>query len=140
MKELDYDSYCKPLVGLSLRSVEAANGCWSFMFTDDEILIRDAQPWRLLDGERIVVTSEDHGHPFGLPAPLDAAERVLAAVSGKVVVAACISRITSDLMIDFGGYLHLQCLQMSCGYESWRLAVRGSETICLGGGDICHVR
>ena len=137
MDEPDNNSYCKPLIGLRLRSVEANDPVWSFVFADD-ISILDVAPWRLLDGERIVVTSEDHGHPFGLPAPVDAAERVLAVISSKAVVAAYITRITSDLIIDFGGHVHLQCLQMSCGYESWRLVVRGSETICTGGGGIAH--
>jgi hypothetical protein len=137
MDELDNNSYCKPLVGLRLRSVEATGPVWSFVFAED-ISILDVAPWRLLDGERIIVTSEDHGHPFGLPAPVDAVERVLAVVSGKTVVAAYITRTTSDLIVDFGGGVHLQCLQMSCGYESWRLEIRGSETICTGGGSIAH--
>ncbi len=137
MDELDNNSYCKPLVGMRLRSVEVNGPVWSFVF-DDDISILDVAPWRLLDGERIVVTSEDHEHPFGLPVPVDAVERVLAVVSRKTVVAAYITRTTSDLIVDFGENVHLQCLQMSCGYESWRLAVHGSETICTGGGGIQH--
>ena len=56
----------------------------------------------------------------------------------KAVVTASISRPTADLIIDFGGHCLLQFLQMSSGYESWRLYIRGNETICIGGGDIAY--
>ena len=112
---------------------------WFFEFADD-IAISTESPWRFMSAEGIVVTSEDHGHQFGLPAPVDAAERVLARVTGQAVVAASIIRRTGDLSIEFDQQLHLQFLQMSCGYESWRLHIRGNETICTGGGDIAFFR
>jgi hypothetical protein len=137
MNSPDINSYCKPLVGQTLRSVEKKDYSWFFVFAD-EISIVTESPWRFLTADGIVVTSEDHGQQFGLPAPVDAAERVLAGVLRRIVVAASITRPTADLIIDFSGDVHLQFFQMSCGYESWRLYIHGSETICTGGGDIAY--
>jgi hypothetical protein len=137
MNSPDYNSYCQPLVGQTLRSVEKKDYSWFFVFADDISIVTES-PWRFLSEDRIIVTSEDHGNQFGLPAPVDAAERVLAGVSRKAVVTASITRPTADLIIYFDGHWHLQFLQMSCGYESWRLYIRGNETICTGGGDIAY--
>src|SRR6266496_2029057 len=137
MSAPDYNSYCKPLVGQTLRSVEQKDYSWFFVFAD-EISIVTESPWRFLNADGIVVTSEDQGHQFGLPAPVDATERVLAGVSRRTVVAASITRPAADLIVDFGSHVLLQFFQMSCGYESWRLYIHGSETICTGGGDIAY--
>ena len=135
----DYNSYCRPLVGQALKSLEKKDYSWFFVFADDVSIVTES-PWRFLTADGIVVTSEDHGHQFGLPAPVDAAERVLAGVSSRAVVAACITRPAADLIVDFGSQIQLQFFQMSCGYESWRLYIRGDETICTGGGDIAYFK
>lgn len=77
-----YNSYCAPLVGQTLRSVERKDHSWIFVFAG-EIAIVTESPWRFLTANAIAVASDDHGHQFGLPAPVDAAERVLAAVSTR---------------------------------------------------------
>lgn len=100
----------------------------------DGIYIVTESPWRFLTLDGIAVTSEDHGHQFGLPAPVDAAERVLASVSNSLVVAACITRPAADLILNFGGGAYLQFFQMSSGYEAWRRFVYGEQIICTGGG------
>ena len=70
------------LVGQRLQSVSVtAESWWSFHF-DEHCSISTYGPWRLIEEGRIRVTSEDHGHPFGLPAPVDAVERV-ATSSGR---------------------------------------------------------
>jgi hypothetical protein len=139
MKKADYNPYSKPLIGQSLQSVECKGGSWFFKFSDEISVVTESH-WRLLSADRIVVTSQDHGHKFGLPAPVDAAPAALAGVSKKLVVDASITPPTADLIVDFGDHVHLQFLQMSSGYESWRLYVRGSETICMGGGTIEHFK
>ena len=139
MNTLDFNAYCQPLIGQMLTSIEKRDHSWLFMFAA-EISIVTESPWRLLTADRIVVASEDHGHQFGLSASVDAAERVLAGVSGKSVVAASIIRPAADLMVDFGGGAQLQFYQLSCGYEAWRLSIHGDETICVGGGNIAYIR
>jgi hypothetical protein len=95
-------------------------------------------PWRFITAERVFVTSEDHGHPFGLPAPVDAAARVMSSTDDLRVSAASIHEWTGDLQVYFGLKVYLECLQMSCGYESWRLYIHGAETICIRGGGLAH--
>lgn len=129
--------YSKPLIGHELLSVEKMDHTWFFRFTG-EITVATESLWRLLEKGRIVVTSEDHGQQFGLPEPVDAAERVAGSTVHRTVEAAGISPSSGDLTIEFSGRAHLQLLQTSSGYESWRLSVQGSETICTGGGDIAH--
>ncbi len=130
---------CESLIGECLRSVEKKDYTWFFDCADD-IAISTESPWRFMSAKGIIVTSEDHGHQFGRPAPVDAAERVFARVAGQAVVAASIIRPTGDLSIEFDQRCRLEFLQMPCGYESWRLSIRGSEIICTGGGDIAYFR
>ena len=60
------------LVGLQLKAVEKKDYSWFFTF-DDGGSIATESFWRLITIEGVAVTSEDHGHQFGLPAPVDAA-------------------------------------------------------------------
>jgi len=133
------DSYSKPLVGTTLLSLEKRNYSWFFRFSNDVLLATESS-WRFLNSERIVVTSEDHEHQFGLAAPVDAAASVLAGVAQAPVADATITHRTGDLVVDFGNGARLQYLQMSGGYESWRLYTFGTETICTGGGEITSLR
>jgi hypothetical protein len=136
MKE-ELDSYIKPLIGHQLMSVEKIDYSWLFRFAG-EITVATESFWRLINESRVVVTSEDHGQQFGLHEPVDAAAGVLSSVGGRNVEAARISESSGDLIIEFKGRAQLQLLQMSSGYESWRLSVRGTEVICGGGGEIAQ--
>ena len=125
------------LVGHTLRTVEQRDHSWFFIFGDEMSIVTES-PWRFITPECIFVTSEDHGHPFGLPAPVDAAARVMSRLDSVRVSAASIHEITGDLHVYFGPEVYLEFLQMSGGYESWRLYIRGAETICMGGGELAH--
>jgi hypothetical protein len=129
--------YSSPLVGQQLLSAEKRDDSWSFGFSG-EVSLATETSWRLIDEDRLVVTSEDHGHQFGLPEPVDAA-RVLSSIVGRAVEGAEIDASSGDLTIEFSGRVRLELLQMSGGYESWRLSFRGSETICTGGGKLVHL-
>jgi hypothetical protein len=131
------NSYSNPLIGRQLTSVEKKDYSWFFRFAFD-VSIATESPWRLIDEDRILVTSEDHGHQFGLPGPVDAASIVLSSIGDRRIEAAVISECSGDLTIEFSGRAQLQLLQMSGGYESWRLSVGDSETICMGGGELAH--
>jgi hypothetical protein len=137
--ERELDKYCRPLVGNELVSVETLDHSWFVRFGAG-ITVATESLWRLIADGRIVVTSEDHGHQFGLPGPVDAAVALLSSVRGRRVTAAGIAPSSGDLTIDFGEGMQLQFLQTSVGYESWRLSTDGTETICAGGGEIIHVR
>jgi hypothetical protein len=129
--------YSKPLSGHQLVSGQKNDYTWFFGFAAGVSLATES-PWRLIDDGRIAVSSEDHGHQFGLPAPVDAASEVLSCADGRTIEAASISSF-GDLIIQFSGRVQLQLLQLSRGYESWRLSAHGSESICLGEGGVAHV-
>jgi len=131
------DSHAKPLIGRQLLSVEKKDYTWFFGFGDGTSLATES-PWRLIDQNRIVVGSEDHDQQFGRPAPLDATREVLSCAGGLRVEAASIAAGSGDLSIRFCGGTYLQLLQLSVGFESWRLSTEGGEIICTGGGNIAH--
>ena len=118
-----------------LSQVEKKDFTWFFTFEGDSSINIDAA-WRLISADEIIVTSEDHGHPFGLPEPVDAGKRVMDAVKNKRVSDYLCSKPTSDLTILFEGGIQIQFLNMSCGYESWTAWNCGTQTICLGGGEL----
>jgi hypothetical protein len=66
--------------------------------------------------------------------PVDAVERVLSKLNGQTIVKADCNADNGDLFLDFSGDQYLQFLQMSGGYESWRLRINDIEHICVGGG------
>jgi hypothetical protein len=82
------------------------------------------------------VTSEDHGHQFGLPNRVDASVCVLSAIQDTPIQTARIDTATGDLFVYFSDKMFLQFLQTSGGYEAWRLFVGEQEFICTGGGEI----
>jgi hypothetical protein len=122
------------LAGARLRSVENKDYSWFFIFTDNVRVASDT--WRFVNGDHIVVTSEDHGHQFGLPSPVDASVRVSSAVRDAPIQTSRIDTATGDLFVYFSDKMFLQFLQMSCGYEAWRLFAGERKFICTGGGEI----
>jgi hypothetical protein len=126
------------LIGQALRSVEKHDFTWCFSFTGGVSLATDAE-WRLIDGGRVVTSSDDHGRQFGLPAPVDAARNAAERAAGRTVETASVLPEAGDLVVRFGDRLELQLLQLSCGHESWRLTAAGGEHVCTGGGAIVFV-
>lgn len=124
--------------GASLRSVEQTDYSWFFSFGDG-LAIGTESPWRLVTPDGIAVSSDDHGHQFGLPSPVDAADRVMSRLASHLVLAVSVDAKTGDLLVSFADKSHLQFLQMSCGYESWRVTTQHGESICLGGGKIAFL-
>ena len=118
-----------------LSQVEKKDYTWFFTFEGGGSVNIDSA-WRLISADGIIVTSEDHGHPFGLPEPVDAGKRVIGAVQNKRVSDYLCSKPTSDLTILFEGEIQIQFLNMSCGYESWTAWNNDVQIICLGGGEL----
>ena len=53
-------------------------------------------------GRRVVLTSEDHGHKFGLPAPIDFTAKSTELLVNAIVTLAHLREATEDGAIDFG--------------------------------------
>jgi hypothetical protein len=121
------------LAGTRVSSVEKIDYSWVFTFTGNRTITTDTA-WRLIKGDRIEITSEGHGHQFGLPKPVDAATWVSSALRDLLIHSAHIEAATGDLRLFDGTFL--QFLQMSSGYEAWQLQVHEDVLICLGGGKI----
>lgn len=128
---------CAELVGQSLTLVQREGESWSFHFSGGS-MISTEEPWRLLTPEGLHVASPDDLECFGLCEPVNAAERVTEALQGDAVLAAAWDARSGDLNLHLSGERTLQFLQLSAGYESWRLTLRGGEFICLGGGVIAE--
>lgn len=137
MKPNQPDTHTKALVGRHLLSLEKKDYSWFFGF-GGAVCLATESPWRLIEQGRIAVSSEDHGQPFGLPMPVDAAREALSRVADRTVQEASIAADSGDLTIRFPGHVHVQLLQLSSGYESWKLSIDGSDIICTGGGAIAH--
>ncbi|RYY28264.1 MAG: hypothetical protein EOP62_03430 [Sphingomonadales bacterium] len=89
---------------------------------------------RLRNQTGVIITNEDDGHKFGLPAPIDAEERANAIVGSGTCISFEFDALTSDLKFEFSNDVTLDVLSNSSGYESWQ-AWSGSETVAIGAGD-----
>ncbi len=128
-----------PLVGQFLSRGDKTDSSWLFEFSQGDVICTESE-WRLVTTEGVHVTSEDHGHRFGLAAPVDALERVRIIIGSDPVIQAIHEANTGDLFVKFADQRYFQFLQLSCGYESWRLFLADREFICLGGGQYASRR
>ena len=121
------------LVGRTLKSVEKIDYSWLFVL-DDGSSVGTESPWRLVTAQGIVITSEDDGHPFGLPAPVNAADRVTNTIGHNRISRFELRERTGDLVLYFAGDASIEFLNLSCGYDGWRTVHGRQEVICMGGG------
>lgn len=121
------------LVGQTLTGVEdAGHGSWRFHFGDAEV--RADCPWRVVRDGGIALSSEDHGHQYGLPQPVDAGAACRALLVGAVVSAAAIRAETRDIAVGFGPGTRLEVVPLSSGYESWQVSGPGRQVVVAQGG------
>lgn len=124
------------LVGRTLSEVERLGPCtWRFGFGPDAE-VRAECPWRILRGG-IVLSNEDHGHRYGLPAPVDAEAECRTLIGGAAVRSVHVWAESRDLVIEFGPNLRLEFIPLSSGYESWHVGGPGRlRIIAMGGGEL----
>lgn len=79
-----------------------------------------ADYWRLL-GKRSRLSSFDHHHKYGLPAPIDAIAELQNALGNSKIVGANLDAETADLLFIFDNGCKLQVLTVT-GYEIWEIA------------------
>ena len=110
---------------------------WRFWFAPAHHIAVECL-WRIVRGGSVIRTSEDHGHQFGLPAPVDAAQEAHDILSGATVSRVQLREATADIRLEFGGDLMLEIVPDSSGYESWQIyAPAGVRYVAQGGGQIC---
>jgi hypothetical protein len=99
--------------------------------------VRADCPWRVIRDGGIVLSSEDHGQQYGLPAPVDAEAECRRLIGGAVVAGAEVRDETRDFVIRFASGTRLELVPLSSGYESWQLGgPGGSLVIAQGGGQL----
>jgi hypothetical protein len=125
------------LIGRSVAKVELSDPAfWRFRF-DDGTEIRPGCPWRLIRSGAIDVSSEDHGHPYGLGVPVDAAAPCRSLLSRLKVLSAEVRDDTRDILLYFANDTRLEIVPFSTGYESWEIIeLSGRQTVARGGGHV----
>ncbi len=92
--------------------------------------------WRLIENGRIRLTSEDDGHQFGLPSPVDAVLEVNQRLVGASCRSVTLHEGTLDLEIGFDTGHVLQLIPNSAGYEAWAVYEPSRQFIAVGGGEL----
>jgi hypothetical protein len=116
------------LLGRCLEQIARHDHSWGFTFSDG-LNLQVHCLWRLLVAGRIATTSEDHGHKFGLPTPVDCVEELRRLIGGTAVIAASVRAGTVDVSLDFGSGT-LELIATSAGYEAWLLS--GPDFLLVG--------
>jgi hypothetical protein len=101
-----------------------SNGGWVQM---------DSGTWRLSLPSGIVVCSDDRGHQFGLPAPVDSIAQAIAAIGKTRVTNAFVRAGAPDLVVEFENQLVLDVLATSFGYECWKVTDPSGWTVVVHG-------
>jgi hypothetical protein len=126
------------MVGRRISEVSLLEPCaWRFCFGTSEYIAVFCL-WRIIRDGRVIRTCQDHGHPFGLPAAVDAVQEASSLLSRTAVSAVQLREATADILVDFSADLRLEIIPDSSGYESWQVyAPHGRRFVVQGGGQIC---
>ncbi|MGH8223580.1 MAG: DUF6188 family protein [Woeseiaceae bacterium] len=123
------------LAGHRLTGVERSENDWLFRFANN-VDLRVACPWRILAGGRIAHGDCDHAQRFGLPEPVDGADRSKKLLANAIQGVA-IREDTGDLTVSFDDGMALEILNTSSGYEGWQLSDGvGLNVVATGGGEL----
>ena len=116
---------------------------WVISFGGFDGLTLEA-PWRIVQNGRIAFSSQDDGHKFGFPQPIDGEATANSLLKERRVDAVELDRITADLRLHFDGETRLDVFNYSIGYEGWQARFRiggdGVLIIGMGGGDVSIFR
>ena len=121
-KQSQSDAFVAELAALLVgQTVAAKRGESQWTFALGSQFVVSCYAWRLIGAKSIIVTSEDDGHQFGLPSPVDAEKSANDALAKAKIVAVEVDARTGDCTLRVGDVLTLQFLTMSMGYETWQL-------------------
>lgn len=113
---------------------------WLFEFNKGAI-IRISTPWRIIDTKQIRQTSDDEGHIYGLPKPVNVAKNVMEMLKGKKIIEFSTDTITADIVFKFEDNLKIQTFGNSSGYEPWYMWFKNKEEyVATGEGKIYRVK
>lgn len=123
------------LVGSELESIEVFEvELWVFQVRPAG-WFQTQNPWRLLRGDELQVTSSEHGHQYGLPEPINSADLAMSKVSGLAIESVIMPAKSGDLILAIEAEFRLEILSLYRGYESWQASdPEGNEVIMHGSG------
>ncbi|MBB3034794.1 hypothetical protein [Alteriqipengyuania lutimaris] len=119
----------KHCTGASIK-VRKLESQWSFEI-GSTIRIDGWMLWRLVGESCIEVCSEDHGHSFGLPDPVDAEEKFSDLAGGSKIKRVELMKPTGDLTFHLSNGMWLELIVTSSGYENWVIS-EGGEFLAAG--------
>lgn len=123
-----WDRFGRAIVGQSL-SIERREHDWALHFSDQLSLTVQCL-WRLRDARGLLLSSEDDGHQFGLPGPLNVEEEANRRIDGAAVVTLQHGVVPPDFTVHLANGLIVEVIANSVGYESWLLTI--DEAIVVG--------
>jgi hypothetical protein len=125
------------MIGASVDSISTAGPPdWSVELSNGGSVQVETGFWRLSWPGGIVVCSQDHGHKFGLPAPVNVIEDAIAAIGNARIINAFVREGAPDLVLEFDNQLLLDVLVGSVGYECWHMyEPSGWHVIVRGSGE-----
>ena len=109
---------------------------WGFRF-EGKCWVMVSCPWRIVTTEGIAFGSEDDGHQFGLPAPVNGEAKVREIMGSHPLTSLAMNSSTADLTLSFGNGSRVDVFNNSMGYEGWQAGVeteQGEATIIACGG------
>lgn len=124
-----WEEFTQSVVGRHLRLARRDND-WVFEFGED-LGITAAALWRIRASNGLRLTSNDDGHQYGLPSPVDAEDWAKELLDGAVVQSVESDSSTADLTIRLSNDLSIELLTDSSGYESWQAWIK-SELAAVG--------
>lgn len=106
---------------------------WVFSFSG-KVTVQAETFWRVMDGNKIIYTSEDHHQKFGLPQPIDLTKAVPEIFKNIHLKRIEVQDGTGDLILSFSDQLKIEIYITSSGYESYSFWIEDKRYIGLGGG------
>lgn len=124
------------LLGRSVESVEHWEALPCVVNLSGGYRIQIEALWRLLEGDTLVLTSQDNGQLFGRKHPVDAISDLSQRLMGRSVESVGVTAGTADLTVGFGRNL-LQVVSNSSGYEAWQVeGPQGTVAVGQGGSNV----
>lgn len=80
-----------------------------------------AEYWRITKDGKAGISSFDHRQQYGLPAPIDAIEKLKEQLQDKIVADVTWDKKTGDLLLRFIDQIELQVFNFT-GYEMWEIS------------------
>lgn len=100
-------------------------------------------PWRIVSNAGIAFGSEDDGHQFGLPAPVDGEAKAREIIGLHPLTSLAVHSSAADLTLWFRNGFRVDVFNNSMGYEGWQAGFetgRGEAAIiAYGGGKIAMI-